>query len=69
MKIPYRSVQIRDILNLVCELHPEAKWTEKKADFNMYDSIADITLAKILLDFEPHTSPDFMKKVILEEMI
>ena len=35
----------------------------------MYDSIADITLAKILLDFKPHSSKEFMKKIILKEMI
>ena len=63
------GTQIRDILNLVCEIFPKAKWVEKKANFTMYDSIADITLAKILLDFEPHTSRDFMKKIIMEEMI
>jgi len=28
----------------------------------MYDLIADITLAKILLDFKPHDSKEFMKK-------
>jgi UDP-glucose 4-epimerase len=64
-----RGIQIRDILNVVCELFPKAKWIEKKADFIMYDSIADITLAKILLDFNPHSSLDFVKKVIQEEMI
>lgn len=63
------GTQIRDILNLVCRIFPKAKWVEKKANFIMYDSIADITLAKILLDFEPHTSSDFMKKIIMEEMI
>jgi len=63
------GTQIRDILDLVCEIFPQAKWVEKKADFVMYDSIADITLAKILLDFEPHSSRDFMKKVIAEEMV
>jgi hypothetical protein len=35
----------------------------------MYDSIADITLAKILLDLEPHTSREFMKEIIVKEMI
>lgn len=64
-----KGVQIRDILNIVCELFPHAKWNEKKADFMMYDSIADITLARILLDFNPHDSKDFMKKIIQEEMI
>jgi len=64
-----RGVQIREILNMVCELFPNAKWEEKKADFTMYDSIADITLARILLDFKPHDSREFMKNIIREEMI
>jgi UDP-glucose 4-epimerase len=63
------ATQIREILDLVCEIFPRARWIEKKAEFIMYDSIADITLAKILLDFKPHTSRDFMKKIIMEEMI
>ena len=61
--------QIRDILDLICEIFPQAKWGERKAKFTMYDSIADITLAKILLDFKPNSSREFMKKVIKEEML
>ena len=61
--------QIRDILDLICEIFPEVKWTEMKSDFVMYDSIADITLARILLDFKPDGSREFMKKIISEEMI
>ncbi|MDP3396802.1 MAG: NAD(P)-dependent oxidoreductase [Methanoregula sp.] len=64
-----KGVQIREILNMVCELFPNAKWEEKQADFTMYDSIADITLARILLDFEPHNSNEFMKRIITEEMV
>jgi UDP-glucose 4-epimerase len=64
-----QATQIKDILDLVCEIFPQAKWAEKKANFTMYDSIADITLAKILLDFEPHSSREFIKKIIMEEMI
>lgn len=63
-----KGIQIREILNMVCELFPNAKWEEKQADFTMYDSIADITLARILLDFEPHNSNEFMKRIITEEM-
>lgn len=63
------GTQIRDILNLVCEIIPQAKWEEKKADFAMYDSIADVTLAKTLLDFKPHTSREFIKKIIMGEMV
>jgi UDP-glucose 4-epimerase len=64
-----KGVQIRDILNIICEIFPNAKWKEKKADFMMYDSIADITLARILLDFNPHDSKEFMKNIVLEEMV
>jgi len=64
-----KGLQIRDILNIVCEIYPQAKWVEKKADFTMYDSIADITLARILLDFNPNNSRDFMKQIIEDEMI
>jgi UDP-glucose 4-epimerase len=64
-----QATQIRDILDLVCEIFPQAKWVEKKANFIVYDSIADITLAKILLDFEPHSSREFIKKIIMREMI
>lgn len=63
------GTQIRDILDIVCEIFPQAKWVEKKASFIVYDSIADITLAKILLDFKPNSSRDFMKRIITEEMI
>jgi UDP-glucose 4-epimerase len=64
-----RGTQIGDILNMVCEIFPQAKWEEKQADFIMYDSIADITLAQILLDFKPQTSREFMKEIIRTEMI
>ena len=63
------GIQIREILNMVCELFPNAKWEEKPANFTMYDSIADITLARILLDFNPQNSREFMKSVIENEMI
>jgi nucleoside-diphosphate-sugar epimerase len=64
-----RGTQIREILDLICELYPRAKWVEIKKEFTMYDSIADTTLARILLDLEPHASREFMRKVIVEEMI
>ncbi|MGB7789235.1 NAD-dependent epimerase/dehydratase family protein [Methanoregula sp.] len=63
-----RGIQMREILNLVCEFYPQAKWVEKKADFTMYDSIADITLAKILLDFTPDSSFGFLKRIVETEM-
>ncbi len=64
-----KGIQVRDILNMVCEIFPNAKWEEKPANFTMYDSIADTTLARILLDFEPRHSKEFMKSVIEKEMI
>ena len=63
-----RAIQIKELVELICnEIFPGAKWTYKKSEFVMYDSIADITLARILLNFKPHTSKSFMKK-ILERM-
>lgn len=64
-----KGTQIKDILDLICEIFPKAKWVEKKVKFAVYDSIADITLAKILLDFKPHDTREFMKEVIKKEMI
>lgn len=64
-----RGVQIRELLDLICEIYPKAKWVETKAKFTVYDSIADITLAKILLDFRPHDTLEFMKEVIKKEMV
>jgi len=64
-----RGIQIRELLDLICEIYPKAKWVETKAKFTVYDSIADITLAKILLDFKPHDTLEFMKKIIKEEMM
>lgn len=64
-----KGVQIKEILDLVCELYTGATWTYEKREFKMYDSIADITLAKILLDFKPHASKEFMKHVIKNEMM
>ncbi len=62
------GTQIWDILDLVCELYPQARWVEVKRPFTMYDSIADTTLAHILLGLEPSASREFMKKVIQEEI-
>jgi len=64
-----KGVQIKDILDLACEMYPNAKWVQERKEFPMYDSIADITLASILLDFKPHASMEFMKKVVREEMM
>ena len=64
-----KGTQIREILDLVHEIYPSMKWVHKKEEFVMYDSIADITLANILLDYKPHNSKEFMKKIILEEII
>lgn len=64
-----RGTQIRELLEILQEIFPEMTYKEEKSEFTMYDSIADITLAKILLDFKPNKSTDFMKKIIKEEMI
>jgi len=64
-----RGVQIREILDMIRTLFPEARWKEVKTSFTMYDSIADITLARILLDFEPHDSREFLEKIIRDEMM
>lgn len=64
-----RGTQIKEILDLVCDSYPGTKWIYEKKEFDTYDSIADVTLAKILLDFKPHASKEFMKKVIKEEMM
>jgi UDP-glucose 4-epimerase len=64
-----RGVQIKELLDLICKIYPKAKWVETKAKFTVYDSIADITLAKILLDFKPHDPLEFMEKIIKEEMM
>lgn len=63
------GTQIREILDLVCDLVPGAKWTEKKAEFSMYDSIADISLARILLDFRPRAGLEAIRDVIRKEML
>ncbi|MDD1664840.1 MAG: NAD(P)-dependent oxidoreductase [Methanomicrobiales archaeon] len=64
-----KGIQIREILEMVMELFPQARWREVKTSFTMYDSIADITLARILLDFEPRSSREFLAQIIQEEMI
>lgn len=64
-----KGIQIRELLNLLSEILSNAKWNEVKSDFEGYDSIADITSAKILLDFNPDDSIEFMKKIIKEEML
>ena len=64
-----RGTQIKEILDLVYEIHPNTKWIEEKGKFITYDSIADITLAKTLLDYNPHASGEFMRKIITKEML
>jgi len=63
------GTQIKEILDLVCEIHPQTKCIQKKGELTAYDSIADITLAKTLLDYNPHVSREFMRKIITEEML
>ena len=61
-----RGTQIREILELICEIYPETKWVHEKGNLVLYDSIADITLAKKLLDYRPHASKEFIKKASLK---
>ncbi|MGA2935093.1 MAG: NAD-dependent epimerase/dehydratase family protein [Methanomicrobiales archaeon] len=63
-----RGVQIREILEMVCRIYPNVRWVEKKTPFTVYDSIADITLARIILDFRPKDSREFLEKIIRDEM-
>lgn len=64
-----RGTRISDILDIVCELFPEARWHEVEREFSMYDSIADINLAQTLLDLNPQSSEQSMRRIILEEMM
>ncbi|MCW3975765.1 MAG: NAD-dependent epimerase/dehydratase family protein [Candidatus Bathyarchaeota archaeon] len=64
-----KGIQIKEILDIICEIYPGTKWIYKKEKFIIYDSIADITFAKILLDFKPHSSKNFLKKIIMEEIM
>jgi len=63
------GTQIKEILDMVCDLYPRAEWVHEKKEFETYDSVADTTLAKILLDFRPHDTKEFMRKIIQEEMM
>lgn len=63
------GTQIKEILELICEIYPATKWIQEKVSFVLYDSIANITLAKKLLNYRPHASKEFVKKIIMEEMI
>ena len=60
---------VRDIVQLVQEMY-----TELVAEFDvgdpdsLYDSVADISLARKLLGWKPEDSPEFMAAVIRREM-
>ena len=64
-----KGTQIKEVLELICEIYPATKWIQEEGNFVLYDSIADATLAKKLLNYRPHASKEFMKKTIMEEMI
>lgn len=64
-----KGTQIGEILGLICEIYPETRWVHEEGNSVLYDSVADITLAKKLLDYKPHASKEFMKKSIIKEMI
>ena len=63
-----RGEQIRSILDMIKEVCPGAEWCEERGNVPLYDSIADITKAGLLLDYKPHSGRDFMMKVIREEI-
>jgi nucleoside-diphosphate-sugar epimerase len=64
-----KGTQIRELFDIIRELLPNIAWKEIKSEFDMYDSISDITLAKILLDFKPNYSREFIKEIMKKEMI
>ena len=64
-----KGTQIEEVLEGICEIYPATKWIQEEGNFVLYDSIADVTLAKKLLNYRPHASKEFMKKTIMEEMI
>jgi len=64
-----KGTQIKEVLELICEIYSATKWIQEEGNFVLYDSIADVTLAKKLLNYRPHASKEFMKKTIMEEMI
>lgn len=65
-----KGTQIKEILELLRKFYPDLKWVHRKEKERviLYDSIADITLAKMLFDYKPHASKKFMEKIIAEEM-
>jgi len=63
------GVQIRDILNIMASALPGAKWKEEKADIALYDHIADINRARLLLDYNPVSgNRGFLEYVIKKEI-
>jgi len=63
-----KGIKISEILQMVCRIYPKVKVILKESKLIEYDSIADISLAKVMLNFSPRTSGKFMEKIIKEEM-
>lgn len=64
-----KGIKIKEILQMVQKIFPNAKVIFKESKFVEYDSIADISLARALLDFRPQTSKKMMEKIIKEEIV
>jgi len=64
-----KGIKIREILQMICQIYPKAKVVLEESKLIEYDSIADISLAKALLNFRPQTSKKFMEKIIKEEIV
>jgi len=64
-----KGIKIKEILQMVHKIYPNAKVVSKESKLVEYDSVADISLAKALLNFRPQTSKKFMEKIIKEEIV
>lgn len=64
-----RGTQIRDVLDMMFREFPDANWIIEPAPSIHYDSIADISKARLLFDFEPHTGTEFMRQIFREELL
>ena len=63
------GIKIRNILEIMQDIFPKLVVEFKESNLVEYDSIADISLARVLLDFEPRVSSNSMTEIIKREMI
>jgi len=59
---------IRELLQWITEIHSMTSIEYEEAPLVAYDSIADISLAKALLDFSPKIPKSFIKETFRSEM-